>query len=429
MGALMVTSLASRLRGRYLLAMGIPALAGVAPMLAASACARDAASPLVNAPLVESDAALVTADPIDAGRSTPKPMTSSAKTFHDPPEPTPPRWSHTVTNLCPDAVEAPDPAELPAPFAQCPKQANGGQFSAKATRAERTENPDACCYVHFHGMVVPGRPLRDGESGVPVVAGEELRSDWLTRIAPIDVSALASRDRVTIARGWRYDASLEHASVASFAAFALDLMALGAPADLVARAHAAALDEIRHASLCFAIAAAYDGDARGPGALPIPRRRGPPTFASLVRDTLVDGCFGETVAALDAYAACTRATEPTVRAALEEIARDEERHAELAFAALSWLLTEGGEAARASLEHALAAIEVGPSLHDAATAATRVLAAHGRSGRAAHHRSRVLALSSIVEPCVIARLATTAPHRSARPAQRAPSSAAIAARS
>ena len=286
MGAVM---LASRLRGRYLLAMGIPALAGVAPMLAASACARDAASPLVSVPLVEGDAAIVAAEPLDARRSTPKPMTSSSvKTFHDPSEPTPPRWSHTTTNLCPDAVEAPDPAELPAPFEQCPKQANGGQFSAKATRAERTENPDACCYVHFHGMVVPGRALRDGESGVAVVAGAELRSDWLARIAAIDVSALAARDRITLAHGWRHDAALEHASIASFAAFALDLMALGAPADLVARAHAAALDETRHASLCYAIATAYDGDPRGPGALAIPRRRGPLTFASLVHDTFVE---------------------------------------------------------------------------------------------------------------------------------------------
>jgi hypothetical protein len=39
---------------------------------------------------------------------------------------------------------------------------------------------------------------------------------------------------------WR--ALFQHASVASFARFSLELLALGAPPDLVAAAHAAALD-------------------------------------------------------------------------------------------------------------------------------------------------------------------------------------------
>jgi hypothetical protein len=64
-------------------------------------------------------------------------------------------------------------------------------------------------------------------------------------------------------------ALLEHASVASFARFSLQLMAAGAPASLVEAAHRAALDEIEHARLTFRLASRYEGRALGPGPLPV----------------------------------------------------------------------------------------------------------------------------------------------------------------
>jgi hypothetical protein len=47
----------------------------------------------------------------------------------------------------------------------------------------------------------------------------------------------------------------------------LELLALGAPAELVEKAHVAALDEIEHARICFALASAYGGERYGPGPL------------------------------------------------------------------------------------------------------------------------------------------------------------------
>lgn len=46
---------------------------------------------------------------------------------------------------------------------------------------------------------------------------------------------------------WSLAAQQEHASIASFSKFSLELMAVGAPAALLVRAHEAALDEINHA--------------------------------------------------------------------------------------------------------------------------------------------------------------------------------------
>jgi hypothetical protein len=65
--------------------------------------------------------------------------------------------------------------------------------------------------------------------------------------------------RVELARAWLADASLEHASIASFARFTLLALSFGAPADLLAEAQHAALDEVAHAQLCFGLASRYAG--------------------------------------------------------------------------------------------------------------------------------------------------------------------------
>ncbi|MCA9546694.1 MAG: ferritin-like domain-containing protein, partial [Myxococcales bacterium] len=55
--------------------------------------------------------------------------------------------------------------------------------------------------------------------------------------------------RARLADHWTRQALAEHASVASFARFALHLMAVGAPPDLLVATHQAGLDEIEHARL------------------------------------------------------------------------------------------------------------------------------------------------------------------------------------
>jgi hypothetical protein len=387
----------ARLRRRFLVAMGLPAIASALPIVAA--CTKDGSAPLVAVPLADGDAGapLATSAPIEAGKPA-STGTASVKTFHDPPEPVPPRWAHTTTNICPENVDAPDPPELPSPFDHCPKNVNGAQFSAKATRAQRADNPDACCYVSFHGMAVPGRALRAGASSTDaIVACDVARDDWSGDAITFDFT-LPDFDRIELARAWRADAAFEHASVAAFARFSMDLMQLGAPADLVARAHAAALDEIEHARLCHAIAKAYDGRARGPAPVAALSRAHAPTFAELAVETFVDGCVGETIAAMSAREAARDAAAP-VRAALLRIAEDEERHAELAFAALAWLVSSGGAPARRAVADALGATAVGaidPHAIDRP--------AHGRLGGQRARRMRERALVAVIEPCTLALL-------------------------
>jgi hypothetical protein len=193
-----------------------------------------------------------------------------------------------------------------------------------------------------------GRLLRD-EAGEVRTAPDARGDTWSAPGVRV-----ARRDP---ARGkkWARDAALEHASIASFARVSLELLALGAPPDLVADSHRAALDEIEHARQAYALASAHAGQGRAPGPLAIPPL-GDVSFASFARATLHDACIGETSATLEAARDAELATEPRERAALAAIAEDEARHAELAWRMLAWALRAGGDEARRALEGDLEAL-------------------------------------------------------------------------
>jgi hypothetical protein len=144
--------------------------------------------------------------------------------------------------------------------------------------------------------------------------------------------------RRPLAARWLETAQMEHASIASFGQFALQLLKLGAPAELIERAHLAALDEIEHARICFALASAYSGESHGPAQLDAISAGFPTDLLTVVCANVDEGCVGETLAALEAREAAKRAVDPTVKAALEAIAFDEERHAQLAWAVWGWAL-------------------------------------------------------------------------------------------
>ena len=142
-----------------------------------------------------------------------------------------------------------------------------------------------------------------------------------------------------VARVWTAAGRSEHASVASFARFSLELMALGAPAELLLGAAQAMSDEVAHAKACFGVAAAAGAEVGDVGPLDVGGAldtAGDPaaTLVSLIRE----GCVGETVAALRAERALGGARVPTVRVALATIVIDEGRHAAYAWRCVRWIL-------------------------------------------------------------------------------------------
>jgi hypothetical protein len=210
-----------------------------------------------------------------------------------------------------------------------------------------------CCYqvIVGPGSGCIGRPFT--VEGAARTAPVRARGDWKLASKP-RVRGLDRATRAALADAWAEDARFEHASIASFARLALELLAVGAPAELVRDAQRAMGDEIRHAELCFSLASAYAGEALGPDALPMEGALGRASLAEIAAAAVREGCIGETIAALAALEARDAAEEPAVRAALDAIAPDETEHAAMAWRLVAWAYRTGDAAVRDAIEAAFA---------------------------------------------------------------------------
>jgi hypothetical protein len=206
--------------------------------------------------------------------------------------------------------------------------------------------------------------------------------------------------RRRLAELWSQDALLEHASIASFARFSLQLLAVAAPPRLLEAAHRAALDEVEHAKLCFRLASKYGGTPVAPGPLPLEGDViGSTDLASIAAATATEGCIGETIGAVEARAALDAAEPEDVRSALERIAGDESNHAELAWEFVRWALDQGDEQVRSAVRGAFrAAIHRPPSSEPRADPDAEALASHGRLDARTLHHVRRRALTEVVKP-------------------------------
>lgn len=180
-----------------------------------------------------------------------------------------------------------------------------------------------------------GRPLR--VDGVARMASVKTRTDWSTAVHA-SVAGLSDDARRALAEHWAAIGRLEHASIASFARVTLQLLALGAPSELVADTQAAAGDEVRHARLAFGLASVYAGRPLGPGPIALGDAMPASDPAGVLRALVDEACVGEVLGAAEAGSAAAGCTDPIVAGILAEIAADEARHAALAWRTLRWLV-------------------------------------------------------------------------------------------
>jgi hypothetical protein len=241
-------------------------------------------------------------------------------------------------------------------------------------------------------IAIPGRPFLVDD--VATTASAAARSDWLAE--PVAVAQLSPEERTRVAEYWTQAGLMEHASVAAFARFALQLLAQGAPAELVAGAQAAALDEIRHARACFSLASAYAGAPVGPGPLAMANVSIEASAAVVLRAVIREGCIGETVAALAAAEAAACA-EGRLAELLAGIADDELRHAELAWRYAAWALSRHPELDAVLTEEIAAALAEPRSCN-----ASPGLPLHGMLDGAHQRAVRRHALEDVIAPCAAA---------------------------
>ena len=179
-----------------------------------------------------------------------------------------------------------------------------------------------------------GRPMViDGRARVALPAP---RDDWSMPVASPASSDEALND--ALAARWASIAALEHASVGSFARFTLQLLALGAPADLLAETQRAAADEIEHARLAYGLASRFAGRAIGPGPIDGVGAPVPTSEREIVRSLILEACIGETLGVAEAMATAELCTDAEIKRVLQRVSADEQRHAELAWRTLAWLV-------------------------------------------------------------------------------------------
>jgi hypothetical protein len=299
--------------------------------------------------------------------------------------------------------------------AVCPSftAGTGGSFySGTCNDAPRDDGSShrVCSYQPGTGGSC-GRPfLIDGHE---TLAPARASADWLDlRAGAPCLDGLEPELRRALAEQWRNAALMEHASIAAFARFTLELLALGAPPSLVAAATEAMADERRHATLCFALASAYAGAPVGPGALDVRGCLATLDLESVVVTTFLEGCIGETIAAVEARAAARSVTDPVLERAFARIAADEARHAALAWRFVHWALERGGAPLiarlRAELALSLDASEAASASNVRHTApspaglpvADEVALEHGLASPAFRASWRRTALTEIVGPCL-----------------------------
>jgi hypothetical protein len=257
-----------------------------------------------------------------------------------------------------------------------------------------------------------GRPfLVEGEARL---APSLSRTDWhelalLPRLAGLD-----STLRGELAAEWTRAALMEHASIAAFARFSLQLLSLGAPAELLELTSSAMVDETKHAKACFAVASHYAPCPVGPGRLAIESSLAGSSLEEIVLNTIREGCVGETVAAIEAREAAEHAEDPALKQLLTTISEDETKHAELAFRFVRWALSVGDASLEAAVlrEFDALATLANQASSDADSSDDRLLS-HGVVSHGLRRAIRAQAFADVILPCAralhtLARVSCTA---------------------
>jgi hypothetical protein len=260
---------------------------------------------------------------------------------------------------------------------------------------------------------------KSGKGRAPVA----MRDDW--RLGSADELAAELEPGLrppealgrALAQTWT-DAGLQaHAAVGAYARFALQLISLGAPPQLLSGAAQAMQNETAHAQACFSLARRYAGDDVGPGALTLEVQAEDADLTSIVLGAVQRGCIGEAVSALCAREGLEHCQDAATREVLIRRQEQKAQQAQLAWRFVAWALRG---AARELIDQVRVAFLTALSAQTAPLAASdgdRLLLRHGLLSPAQTVALEQRVLREVVLPCMEALLAR--PRASTPPPPRA----------
>jgi hypothetical protein len=161
------------------------------------------------------------------------------------------------------------------------------------------------------------------------------------------VAELSPDERARLAGTWTRRSAAEYLAVSTFAVLAIDLVAAGAPADVLSLCMRAGIDEVRHAELCLRMVEIY-GERRiapPPGMSSLPDDPKRPKLHQALANTLLVSCVSETYATTVLTATRDLTEDPVAHAVLTSIYSDEVMHARLGWSYLRYALERGGQGA------------------------------------------------------------------------------------
>jgi hypothetical protein len=161
------------------------------------------------------------------------------------------------------------------------------------------------------------------------------------------VNELSLAERTRLAETWSRRSAAEYLAVSTFAVLAIDLVAAGAPADVLSLCMRAGIDEVRHAELCLRMIEIYGGKRvmPPPGMSSLPDDPERPKLHQALANTMLVSCVSETYATTVLTATRDLTTDPVAHAVLTSIYSDEVMHARLGWSYLRYGLERGGQGA------------------------------------------------------------------------------------
>jgi len=192
--------------------------------------------------------------------------------------------------------------------------------------------------VALAGSSSAGRPLTvDGE---PKFARITKDDSWCISIPPLHHD-LTINQRREAASSWLSVGLNEHAAVASFARFSMQLLSLGAPPDLLLDTINGMADEVAHTRLAFSLGRNFAGKPFGIAEIDLSGvLAGDNDPREIVRNCLSEGCVVETISVHQASAALETVKSTQVKSVLQKIVTDEMKHSELAWRFVEWALSK-----------------------------------------------------------------------------------------